>query len=230
MTRDLEGRLVACHHLSRCVDREEPDGTVTVIAARYRGMRFNRPNDVVVHSSGAIYFTDPPPRIPLTPPDHHPEIDAAGVYRVSADLSRVNMIIRDFVNPNGLCFSPDEKILYVNNSNARRKLIKAYDIELNGMPDLGSERLFCDMKGDSRRGGPDGMKVDVEGNVYCTGPGGIWVLDPAGKHIGTILSDNVPINMNWGDDDWSMLYFTGITTLNRIRLGIPGMPVPRRPA
>jgi gluconolactonase len=105
-----------------------------------------------------------------------------------------------------------------------------YDIEANGFPDLGTERLFCDMKGDPRRGGPDGMKVDVEGNVYCTGPGGIWVINPGGKHIGTILSENVPINMNWGDDDWSTLYFTGLTTINRIRLGIAGMPVPRSAA
>ena len=230
MTRDRQGRLVVCHHISRCVDREEPDGSVTVVAGNYRGMRFNRPNDVVVRSDGSIYFTDPPPRPPLTPANHFPEIDAAGVYRVSADLSRINMVIRSFVNPNGLCFSPDEKILYVNDSNAGRKLVMAYDVEPNGMPDLGSERLFCDMKGDRRPGGPDGMKVDVDGNLYCTGPGGIWVLNPAGKHIGTILDDNVPINMNWGDDDWSTLYFTGRTTLNRIRLGIPGIPVPSRAA
>jgi gluconolactonase len=230
MTRDRQGRLVVCHHISRCVDREEADGSVTVVADRYRGLRFNRPKDVVVRTDGSIYFTDPPPRIPLTPPDHYPEIDAASVYRVSADLSRVNMIISRFVNPNGLSFSPDEKILYVNDSNPNRKLIMAYDVEASGFPDLGTERLFCDMKGDPRRGGPDGMKVDVEGNVYCTGPGGIWVLNPAGKHIGTILSENVPINMNWGDDDWSTLYFTGLTTINRIRLGIPGMQVPRTTA
>ena len=229
-TRDLQGRLVVCHHISRRVDREEADGSVTVIAERYRGLRFNRPNDVVVRTDGSIYFTDPPPRWPLTPPDHHAELDIAGVYRVSPDLARVNMIIRSFVNPNGLCFSPDEKILYVNDSNAGRKLIMAYDVEANGFPDLGTERLFCDMRGDLRPGAPDGMKVDVEGNVYCTGPGGIWVLTPAGKHIGTILSGGPsrPINMNWGDDDWCTLYFTGLTTLNRIRLGIPGMPVPRR--
>ena len=146
MTRDRQGRLVCCHHFSRCVDRLEADGTITVIADRYRGLRFNRPNDVVVRSDGSIYFTDPPPRLPLTPPDHFPEIDIAGVYRVSADLSRVNMILRNFVNPNGLCFSPDEKILYVNDSNARRKLIMAYDIEENGFADLGTERLFCDMR------------------------------------------------------------------------------------
>jgi gluconolactonase len=229
MTRDRQGRLVVCHHISRRVDREEVDGSVTVIAEHYHGLRFNRPNDVVVRADGTIYFTDPPPRIPLTPPDHHPELDIAGVYRVSPDLARVNMIIRSFVNPNGLCFSPDEKVLYVNDSNPGRKVVIAYDVEASGFPDLGSERLICDMKDDPRRGGPDGMKVDVEGNLYCTGPGGIWVLTPGGRHIGTILSDNVPINMNWGDDDWSTLYFTGLTTLNRIRLGIPGMRVPRLP-
>jgi gluconolactonase len=229
MTRDRQGRLVVCHHISRCVDREEADGSITVVADRYHGLRFNRPNDVVVRSDGSIYFTDPPPRLPLTPPDHHAELDIAGVYRVSPDLARVNMIIRSFVNPNGLCFSPDEKVLYINDSNLGRKLIMAYDVETNGFPDLGTERLFCDMRGDSRPGAPDGMKVDIEGNVYCTGPGGIWVLNPAGKHLGTILSGgaNRPINMNWGDNDWSTLYFTGLTTLNRIRLGIPGMPVPR---
>jgi gluconolactonase len=216
---------VACHHFTRCVDRLEADGSVTVIADRYRGLKLNRPNDVVVKSDGSVYFSDPPPRPPLTPPEHTPELDIAGVYRVSPDLKEVNMIVRDFVNPNGLCFSPDEKILYVNDSNRHRKLIRAYDVEGNGMVDLGSERLFCDMRGDDRPGGPDGMKCDVEGNVYCTGPGGIWVITPEGEHIGTILQRAV--NLNWGDDDWQTLYFTGPTTLHRIRLNIPGIPVPR---
>jgi gluconolactonase len=225
MTRDREGRLVVCHHFSRCVDREEADGSITVIADRYRGQKLNRPNDVVVKSDGSIYFSDPPPRPPLTPPEHTPELDIAGVYRVSADLKTMNMVVRDFVNPNGLTFSPDEKILYVNDSNRHRKLIKAYDVESNGMLDLGSERLFCDMRGDDRPGAPDGMKVDVEGNVYCTGPGGIWVISPAGEHIGTIQTRAV--NMAWGGDDWTTLFFTGPTTINRIRLTIPGIPVPR---
>jgi len=224
-TRDPQGRLVACHHFSRCVDRLESDGSVTVIADRYRGLKLNRPNDVVVKSDGSIYFSDPPPRPPLTPPEHTPELDIAGVYRVSPDLKEINMIVRDFVNPNGLCFSPDEKVLYVNDSNRHRKLIRAYDVEGNGMVDLGSERLFCDMRGDDRPGAPDGMKCDVEGNVYCTGPGGIWVLSPDGEHLGTILQRAV--NLNWGDDDWQTLYFTGPTTLHRIRLNIPGIPVPR---
>jgi gluconolactonase len=149
----------------------------------------------------------------------------AGVYRVSADLKTINCVVRDFANPNGLAFSPDEKVLYVNDSNRHVKHIRAFDVEANGMLDLGSERLFCDLKGDDRPGAPDGMKVDVEGNVYCTGPGGIWVIDPEGQHIGTVLTRAV--NMAWGGDDWTTLFFTGPTTINRIHLAIPGIPVPR---
>jgi gluconolactonase len=226
-TRDQLGRLVVCHHFSRCVDRVEADGSITLIADRYRGLRLNRPNDVVVKSDGSIYFTDPPPKPPLTPPEHTPELDVAGVYRVSPDLSQINRVTDRLINPNGLCFSPDEKTLYINDSNTYRKHIKAYDVEGNGMLDLGSERLFCDMNGDTRRGWPDGMKCDVEGNLYCTGPGGIWVLNKEGVHIGTILSDASPINLAWGGDDWSTLYFTGWSTLNCIRLDTPGIPVPR---
>ncbi len=227
-TRDREGRLIVCHHFSRCVDAEDLEtGEVTMIADAYKGYKLNRPNDVIVKSDGAVYFTDPPPKIPFTPADHPPEQDVAGVYRVSPDGKTINRVLDRLINPNGLCFSPDEKILYVNDSNFHRKLIWAYDVEANGMLDLGSERLFCDMKADKRPGHPDGMKVDVEGNLYCTGPGGIWVLDKDGQRLGTILSDVIPINMAWGDGDWSTLYFTGLTTLNRIRLGIAGVPVPR---
>jgi gluconolactonase len=214
MTRDRQGRLVVCHHFSRRVDREEADGSITVIADRYRGLKLNRPNDVVVKSDGSIYFTDPPPRPPLTPPDHTPELDMAGVYRVSPDLSQIN-----------LAFSPDEKLLYINDSNRHVKHIRVFEVEGNGTLDLGSERLFCSMLGDDRPGAPDGMKVDVEGNVYCTGPGGIWVLDPEGNHIGTIL--HRAVNMAWGGDDWTTMFFTGPTTINRIQLAIPGIPVPR---
>ena len=228
MTRDRQGRLISCHHFTRCVDAEDLEtGEVTMIADAYKGYKLNRPNDVVVKSDGAVYFTDPPPRIPLTPPEHPPEQDCAGVYRVSPDGQRINRIVHHFANPNGLCFSPDEKVLYINDSHINRKLIMAYDVEANGMVDLGSERLFCDMKGDDRRGIPDGMKCDIEGNVYCTGPGGIWVMNPDGTHIGTIINANIPVNMNWGDDDLQTLYFAGAYTINRIRLGIPGVPVPR---
>ena len=227
ISRDPEGRLVVCHHLSRRVDREEADGTVTVIADRYHGLKLNRPNDLAIKSDGAIYFSDPPPRIPLTPPDHYPELDVAGVYRVSPDLRRINRVVADLANPNGLCFSPDEKTLYIVDSNRHRKCVKAYELETNGMLDLGSERLVVDMRGDSRKGGPDGIKCDIEGNVYCTGPGGIWVFSPQDEHIGTILSDSWTINMAWGDEDGQTLYFVGFNTLHRIRLDIPGVPVPR---
>src|SRR5829696_6163084 len=229
MTRDQQGRLVICHHFSRRVDRIEADGSVTVIADRYHGLKLNRPNDVVVKSDGSVYFTDPPPRPPLTPPEHTPELDIAGVYRVSPDLKEINMIVRDFVNPNGLTFSPDESILYINDSNRHRKLIRVYDVEGNGMVDRGSERLFCDMRGDDRPGVPDGMKVDVEGNVYCTGPGGIWIFDPAGTHLGTIVTGAQTTNVAWGDADWQTLYFTTWGALGRIRMRIPGIPVPRGP-
>ncbi len=228
MTRDREGRLVCCHHAGRCVDAEDLEtGEVTMIADSYKGYKLNRPNDVIVKSDGSVYFTDPPPKIPLTAEDHYPEQDCAGVYRVSPDGKRINRIVHDFINPNGLCFSPDESILYINDSSAGRKHIRAFNVEKDGMLDLGSDRVFCDMNGDQRRGFPDGMKCDIEGNLYCTGPAGIWVLNPEGQHIGTIISDYIPINMNWGDDDWQTLYFAGWASINRIRLGIPGIPVPR---
>ena len=227
-TRDREGRVVACHHLGRCVDAEDLEtGEVTVLADAYKGYKLNRPNDCVVKSDGAIYFTDPPPKIPLTPEDHYPEQDCAGVYRISPDLKRINRVIPHLINPNGLCFSPDESLLYVNDSNLHRKHILVYTVEKDGALDLGSERVFCDMNHDKRPGWPDGMKCDSEGNLYCTGPGGIWVINPDGEQIGTILSKYLPINLAWGDDDWKTLYFTGWSSINRIRLDIPGIPVPR---
>ena len=200
----MQGRLVVCHHFSRRVDRVEPDGSVTVIADHYRGLKLNRPNDVVVKSDGSIYFTDPPPRPPLTPPEHTPELDIAGVYRVSPDLSQINLIVRDLREPQRPRVLAGREDPLHQRQQPPRKHIRAFDVEGNGTLDLGSERLFCAMMGDDRPGAPDGMKVDVEGNVYCTGPGGIWVLDPEGNHIGTIL--HRAVNMAWGDDDWTTMY------------------------
>ncbi len=160
LTRDQQGRIVACEQYLRRVARLEPEGPKTVIAGRYRGARFNRPNDVVVKSDGSIYFTDPGAPRPGC------DLDFAGVYRVSPDLGEVTLLVSDFVTPNGLAFSPDEKILYVDDT--LRYHIRAFDVQANGMLNLSSDRVFCDMKGD-RPGMPDGMKLDVEGNVYCTG-------------------------------------------------------------
>jgi gluconolactonase len=219
LTRDLQGRLIACEHLARRVTRQDPDGSSTVVANNYHSRRLNRPNDVVVKSDGSIYFTDPGlGRI-------ESELDFCGVYRVSPDLGTIHVLVRDFVVPNGLAFSPDESILYVNDS--RRGHIRAFDVEPTGLLALATDRVFATLR-DDRVGVPDGMKVDREGNVYCTGPGGIWMFDSAGAHLGTIATGAQTTNVAWGDDDWLTLYFTTWQTLGRIRMKIPGIPVPHR--
>ena len=219
LTRDLQGRLIACEHLARRVTRQDPDGSITVVANNYHSRRLNRPNDVVVKSDGSIYFTDPGlGRI-------ESELDFCGVYRVSPDLGTIHVLVRDFVVPNGLAFSPDESILYVNDS--RRGHIRAFDVEPTGLLALATDRVFATLR-DDRVGVPDGMKVDSAGNVYCTGPGGIWMFDSAGTHLGTIATGAQTTNVAWGDDDWLTLYFTTWQTLGRIRMKIPGIPVPHR--
>jgi gluconolactonase len=220
LTRDRQGRLVACEHLARRVTRQDPDGSLTVVAYNYRGRQLNRPNDVVVKSDGSIYFTDPGlGRI-------ESDLDFCGVYRVAPDLGSIHVLVWDFVVPNGLAFSPDERILYVNDS--RRGHIRAFEVEPTGLLALATDRVFATLR-DDRIGVPDGMKVDVEGNVYCTGPGGIWIFDPAGTHLGTIATGAQTTNVAWGDADWRTLYFTNWQTLCRIRMNIPGIPVPRGP-
>ena len=219
LTRDLQGRLVACERGTRPgVTRQEADGSITVIANSYRGKRLNRPNDVVVKSGGSVYFTDPGAPAPEL------DLDFSGVYRVSPDRGTLTLLVKDFITPNGLAFSPDESILYINDT--RRRHIRAFDVQPNGVLALASDRVFAELKGD-RPGVPDGMKVDVEGNVYCGGAGGIWVLDPSGKHLGTIVHGApATTNMAWGGGDWRTLYFTTRNTLGSIQLNIPGIPVP----
>jgi gluconolactonase len=218
LTRDRQGRLVACEHLARRVTRQDPDGSITVVANNYHARRLNRPNDVVVKSDGSIYFTDPGlGRI-------ESELDFCGVYRVSPDLGSIHVLVWDFVMPNGLAFSPDESILYVNDS--RRRHIRAFDVEPTGLLALATDRVFATLQ-DDRIGVADGMKVDVEGNVYCTGPGGIWIFAPSGTHLGTIATGVQTTNVAWGDAGWSTLYFTTWHTLGRIRTKVPGIPVPR---
>ena len=221
LTRDLQGRLVACEHDSRRVTRLEHDGSITVIANSFKGRQLNRPNDVVVKSDGSIYFTDP---WTFPGPQQQWDLDFSGVYRVSPDLGTLTLLVQDFPLPNGLAFSPDERVLYINDS--RRAHIRAFNVAATGALALATDRVFCDMRGEGP-GIPDGMKVDVEGNVYCGGAGGIWVLDPSGKHLGTIVhGEAMTTNLAWGDDDWKTLYFTSFNTLMRIRLNIPGLPVP----
>ena len=228
LTRDPQGRLVMCEGGARRVSRVEHDGGVTVIASTYHGRKLNRPNDVVVKSDGSIYFTDPGGPSPDT------DLDFAGVYRVSPDLSSINLLVRDFVLPNGLAFSPDESVLYINDSQGllvrddamfrSQGRIDAFDVRANGM--LANRRVFHELRGELS-GIPDGMKVDVEGNVYCTGPGGVWVMDSTGQHLGTILTEvEHTTNMAWGGDDWRTLFITTFETVARVQLKIPGLPVP----
>jgi len=190
------------------------------VANRYQGRRLNRPNDVVVKSDGTIYFTDP------GAPEPELDLDFAGVYSVSPDLGNLTLLVKDFITPNGLAFSPDENVLFINDS--RRGHIRAFDVQPNGTLALATDRVFIDLRGE-RPGIPDGMKVDVEGNVYCGGSGGIWVMDSSGNHLGIIVHGApATTNMAWGDEDWKTLYFTTRDSLGRIQLKIPGVPVSKR--
>ena len=228
LTWDPQGRLVICEGGARRMTRLESDGTITVVADNFEGTKFNHPNDVVVKSDGTIYFTDP------GAPDPELDMDFCGVYRVSPDLSSITLLVRDFVLPNGLCFSPDESILYVNDSTgvSRREdnmflsvgHIRVFDVGPDG--GLTNDRVFSELRAD-RSGIPDGMKVDVEGNVYCTGPGGVWVFDSSANHLGTILTGSEQTtNCAWGGDDWKTLFITTFDGLHSIQMNIAGVPVP----
>jgi len=222
LTRDLQGRLVACEHDSRRVTRQELDGSITVIANSYQGHRLNRPNDVVVKSDGCIYFTDPW-RLQTEAPQQW-DLSFNGVYRVTPDLGTLTLLTDDFILPNGLAFSPDESVLYINDT--RRGHIRAFNLLANGTLAKQTDRVFADLRG-GESGVPDGMKVDVAGNVYCGGSGGIYVLDPQGKKLGRISHGNpATTNIGFGGDDWKTLYFTGRTTLSMVKVKIAGMPVP----
>ena len=219
-TFDHEDRLLTCEHTGRQVVRQEADGTLTPIATHFEGKRLNSPNDIVVRGDGSIFFTDPP--YGLQPP-HGVEADRElpfnGVYRLDPD-GTLTLLVDDFDRPNGLAFSPDERLLYIDDT--ARSHIRRFVVSAEGQ--LSEDMEFAVLAGDGR-GRPDGMKVDREGNVYCTGPGGIWVFSPLAELIGRIRVPEQTANVGWGDDDWQTLYLTASTSLYRIRLGIPGIPV-----
>jgi gluconolactonase len=216
LTRDEKGRLIACEHGTRRVTRTEKDGSVTPLADRFHGKKLNSPNDVVVKSDGAIYFTDP--AYGITPDQQEQPLE--GVYRLATDGKEISLVADDLARPNGLAFSPDEKKLYIDDSERRH--IRVYDVRDDGSLSGGS--LFHDMNV-STPGAPDGMKVDVEGRVYCTGAGGVWVFDNEGEHLGTIVTPEKPSNCAWGDDDWRSLYVTAVTSVYKIRVNTPGIKV-----
>lgn len=220
LTLDKRGRLIACEHASRRVSRTEEDGTILTIASHYEGKKLNSPNDVVVKSDGSVYFTDPPYGLnPIFGTLEEQELPFYGVYRLSPDGDSLSLLVEDSV-PNGLAFSPDESLLYVADTEMNH--IRVFDLKDDGTTTNG--RIFAQIYGESMA--PDGMKVDSEGNVYVTGAGGIWVLNPEGKMLGIITTPELPANLCWGDSDWKTLYITARSSLYRIRLNITGIPVP----
>ncbi len=223
MTYDREGRLIVAGWSSRTVWRMEHDGSTTTLCSHYDGKKLNTPNDIVVKSDGAIYFTDPSGGLNLVGHQGHDlqkQIEFEGVYRFDPADSSLTLLEDNMVGPNGLCFSPDESLLYVNDS--RERYIRVYDVNPDGTVSNG--RTFIELSGVDL-GNPDGMKVDVEGNVYCTGPGGVWIMDPTGKPLGRIGIPEQCANFAWGGADWSTLYFTARTSVYGMKLNVPGVPV-----
>lgn len=214
LTRDREGRVIVCEHGNRRVTRTESDGRITVLADCFQKKKLNSPNDVVVKSDGAIYFTDPP--YGINPSLQEQPFQA--VYRLSPDGRTLSVVASDFAGPNGLAFSPDEKKLYIDDS--KRRHVKVFDVESDG--NLSNGRIFYDMNCELE-GSPDGMKVDVAGNLYCTGPGGVWIFDKQGNHLGTIVTREKPSNCAWGGEDWRSLYITAETSVYRVRVTLPGV-------
>jgi gluconolactonase len=216
-TFDLQGRLILCEGDNRRVTRRAADGRVEVLMDRFEGKRLNRPNDVVCRSDGSIYFTDPGLRVPFA----EREVPHAGVYRVAPDGAV--SLVADFEYPNGLAFSPDERLLYVANTRWAQYI---HVLELDADGRMLRRRIFADMSSDETDGVPDGMKVDVEGRVYCTGPGGTWVFAPDGTRLGIIRTPEVPANLAFGGPDLRTLFFTARTSVYTLRAKVPGQPQP----
>ena len=217
-TFDLAGRLVICEGDNRRVTRTSADGRIDVLMDRFEGKRLNRPNDVVCRSDGSVYFTDPGLRVPL--PER--ELPYAGVYRVAPDGG--SSLVADFEYPNGLAFSPDERLLYVANTRWAQ-YIHVLELDASGAKVL-RRRIFADMSSDETDGVPDGMKVDVEGRVYCSGPGGTWVFAPDGTRLGVIRTPEVPANVAFGGPDLRTLFLTARTSVYTLRVRVPGQPHP----
>ena len=233
MTLDSKGRLTVAGHAQRDVWRLEtlsPKGEVTILADSYEGKRLNSPNDLVYRSDGSLYFTDPPYGL-RTQDDNDPEkqLQINGVYRIPGalqqttgsqpDRARLQLLIKDLPRPNGIAFSPDEKYLYVSDSG--KKVWMKYSVQADGS--LTNGKLFADASADKRTGGPDGIKVDRSGNLYGSGPGGVWIFSPDGKHLGTIDMPETMSNVAWGGPDARTLYITDSTSIYRITLKIPGV-------
>jgi sugar lactone lactonase YvrE len=219
LTLDRDMRLIACEHANRRVSRTEDDGTVVTLASHYQNKKLNSPNDVVVKSDGSVYFTDPPYGLnSMFGTMGAQELPFYGVYRWSPNDEELSLLIDDSV-PNGLAFSPDESLLYIADTEMNH--IRVFDVASDGK--TGNGRIFAEIPGNPLA--PDGIKVDSEGNVYTTGHGGIWILNPEGRRLAIISVPELPANLGWGGEDGKTLFITARTSLYRVRLNIPGVPL-----
>jgi gluconolactonase len=222
MTRDNDGNLIVCEHVTSSVVRESPDGGRETLATHWGDKELNSPNDVIVASDGSIIFTDPTyGRMPGFGLEREQDLDFQGVYRIPAGGGDLELLVDDFAQPNGLCFSPDESLLYVNDTE--RAHIRVFDVGPNHQ--LSNSRIFAENIGDgdlAKGGLVDGMKADERGNIYVTGPEGVWVFSTDGEHIGTIRVPESTGNLNWGDADWKSLYIPSSTSIYRVRMNVAG--------
>jgi gluconolactonase len=219
ITLDSEGRVTIDEHGNRRVIRIEKTGAVTVLADRFEGKRLNSPNDLVYRSDGTLFFTDPPFGLPKAFGDHRKELPFSGVYSLKDGTLR--LVSKDLTGPNGIAFSPDERVLYVANWDEKRKVVMRYRVNADATLEKGD--VFFDMTAAPGEDALDGIKVDVQGNLYVSGPGGLWILSPEGQHLGTIAGPEHPHNLAWGGDDGRTLFLTAQTGLYRIRLKVPGV-------
>jgi len=219
LTLDPQGNLVINQHGNRRVVRLEKDGSETVLADKFEGKRLNSPNDLVYRSDGTLFFTDPPFGLPKFFDDPRKELNFSGVY--SLYKGKLQLVSKDFTGPNGLAFSPDEKYLYVGDWDEQKKVVMRYEVTAGGRLENG--KLFFDMTAAKGEDAIDGIKVDQAGNLYVSGPGGLWVISAEGKHLGTIIAPKHIHNFAWGDDDGKTLYLCARSGLYRMRLNIPGM-------
>lgn len=217
MTAAPNGEVLLCQHGNRRIVRISKDMKMTTLVDNYRGKKLNSPNDLVYRSDGTLYFTDPPYGLPKGDKDPMKELKFNAVFKLKD--GKLQPIITDLDLPNGIAFSPDEKILYISNSDEKHRVWMQYDVKPDGTVQNG--RVFADVTAEKETGLPDGMKVDSEGHIFGTGPGGIWVMSPDGKHLGTIKLPEQPANCGWGDDGKS-LYITATTSLYRLKVSVAG--------
>lgn len=233
MTLDAKGRLTVAGHAARNImrfDSMDPHGQMTILADSYEGKKLNSPNDLVYGRDGSLYFTDPPYGLRTQgDSDPHKELKVNGVYRVphaltqrpgaAPDRKALQLLVSDLERPNGIALSPDNKWLYVSDTASKKWM--RYPVKSDG--NIGPGSVFLDASSDPRHGGPDGMKVDVKGNLYASGPGGVWIISPEGKHIATLLTDKNTANVAWGGEDGKTLYATSTDSILSIHLNAQGL-------